>query len=58
MDQITRACLIIVCRYADKGTLQEFELLMYEQACRTLESVLKDFRKTWENANEFENHPG
>jgi len=53
---ILQTCTAIVCMYADKKPLQEFELLAYEQACCTLESVLKDFRSVWETPNEFENY--
>ncbi|KKK73185.1 hypothetical protein LCGC14_2896360 [marine sediment metagenome] len=56
LNLIVPVCMVLVCKYADKKPLQEFELLAYEQACCTLESVLKDFRKIWETTNEFENY--
>lgn len=56
MDTVLQICAAVVCKFANKAPLQEFELLAYEQACRTLESVLCDFRKTWETRNESENY--
>jgi hypothetical protein len=56
LDKTLQACTAIICTYADRRPLQEFEQLAYEQACRTLESVLKDFRKFWEVTDEAENY--
>ncbi|KKK52343.1 hypothetical protein LCGC14_3105870 [marine sediment metagenome] len=56
INLVIQVCATLVCKFSDKKSLQEFELLAYEQACRTLESVLGDFRKTWEATNEFENY--
>lgn len=53
---LIQTCTLVVHTFANKGPLQEFELLAYEQACRTLESLLSDFRKNWENTNESENY--
>lgn len=53
---VLQSCTAIICTLANNQPLQEFELFAYEQACRTLESVLKDFRTAWETPNEFENY--
>lgn len=52
LDMLLKNCTEIICSFANKNFLQEFELLAYEQACRTLESILKDFRQTWEVLND------
>lgn len=53
---LIQTCTLVIYTFANKSPLQEFELLAYEQACRTLESVLTDFRKNWESSNESENY--
>ncbi len=53
---VLQSCTAIICTFVDRKPLQEFELLAYEQACRTLESVLKDFRSVWEIPNESEDY--
>lgn len=58
LNLVIQTCTAIVCTFAVKKPLQEFELLAYEQACRTLESVLADFRSNWETSNEFGNYTG
>ena len=42
-------CVALVTVLSKKATLQEFELLAYEQACRVIETTLKDFRETWDD---------
>ena len=56
LNVVVQSCVAVVCMYANKQPLREFEVLAYEQACRTLESVLKDFRNFWEVTNEAENY--
>ena len=55
--EILKLCTAIICAF-DKNTPQrEFEVLAYEQACRTLEIVLKDFCKVWEmDTDELESY--
>lgn len=52
---VVDSCIYVLDIFSEKQPLQEFELLAYEQACRTLETVLKDFRETWETKDEFGN---
>lgn len=56
LNVVVQTCAALVCTLADKKPLQEFEVLAYEQACRTLESVLKDFRNFWEMTDEAESY--
>ena len=57
INNVLQTCTALVIIFNKKETLQEFELLAYEQACRILESTLKDFREMWEkNYGEFENY--
>lgn len=55
---IIELCMVIICTFAKReNTLQEFELLVYEQACRTIEELLKNTRKEWRvEIDEFENY--
>ncbi len=53
VQHVTNTCIAIIHNFSNKQSLQEFELLTYEQACRTLETVLKDFREVWETQNEL-----
>lgn len=55
--ELLRLCTAVICTFGSNRTLREFELLAYEQACRTLETVLRDHRKIWENeTDEFESY--
>jgi len=52
---VLQTCTALVILFNKRDTvLQEFEMLAYEQACRTIESTLKDFRDVWETPNEKE----
>ena len=46
---ILQACLAIIILFQKKAHLTECELLAYEQACRLVESTLKDYRKMLED---------
>jgi len=46
--QMSMAAISHFCEAQDHRTLQEFEVLAYEQACRTYETLMRDFRTTWE----------
>lgn len=59
VDRVLQHSVIVIALFANRERpLQGFELLAYEQACRTIESVLKDFRDTWETKDETENYTG
>ena len=55
IEFVVNACVCVINKFSDVAPLQEFEVLAYEQACRTLETILKDFRETWETNDELEN---
>ena len=52
---VLQTCTALVIIFNKKEHLREFELLAYEQACRILESTLKDFREIWDHG-ELENY--
>jgi len=54
--ELIDSCVALVTVLGKKESLQEFELLAYEQACRVIEVTLKDFRETWQNGEELENY--
>lgn len=45
MTEILQLCTAIMCLYHDKSNLTEFEMLVYEQACRLSEDILKEVRE-------------
>lgn len=53
-----QASAAVIAVLANKRPLQEFELLAYEQACRVVESLLKECREAWEETDEAENYSG
>ncbi len=52
IKSLIEICTVIVITFNKKGkNMQGFEMLVYEQACRMLEDIFKDFRKTQEEHN-------
>jgi hypothetical protein len=49
---VLQTCTALVVAFRARQNLREFELLAYEQACRILETTLKEFRETWEEKDE------
>ena len=56
MDNLLQSCTAIIMAYNSKKTLTEFELLVYEQACRFAECLLKNAREGSFD-EEFGNYP-
>jgi len=55
--EILKLCAAIICAFDRTKPQREFEVLAYEQACRTLEVVLRDFLQVWESdTNELESY--
>ena len=49
LDMIMHTSIVIISTIGEKEqALREFELLAYEQACRTAECFLREVRETWE----------
>jgi hypothetical protein len=57
---IMQVSAAVVCVLGSPNrTFRGFEFRVYEEACRTLEVMLEDFRKTWEDEpDEAENYTG
>lgn len=57
---IIQASAAVVCVLGTPNrVLRGFEFQVYEEACRTLEAMLEDFRQTWEGEpDEAENYSG
>jgi hypothetical protein len=45
MIEIIKSCAVIISVFSKKKFLTEYELFAYEQACRTMESVLRKFNE-------------
>lgn len=57
--ELLQICSIIIYCFSKKKNLSEFELLAYEQVCRTTEVVFKIIRKSLEEVeNESEDYQG
>ena len=55
--EILKLCTAVICVFDKTKPQREFEVLAYEQACRTLQVVLKGFCEVWEkDTNELESY--
>ncbi len=53
---VLQAAFGVMAILGQKGNLTEYEVLAYEQACRTIEVLLKSHRELWEkHFGELEN---
>lgn len=48
---------VIISTYSDKGSLNEFEFCLYQQACIYAEALLKEGSQFLEDNDEFGNNP-
>ena len=53
---VIESCVALISVLGKKNTLQEFELLAYEQACRVVEVSLKEIRENISDEGEFESY--
>jgi hypothetical protein len=55
-ENLIQSCAYVICIFGNKSNLREFELFAYEQACRTLENLLKLYNEASEGQSEPESY--
>ena len=58
IQELLNVCLHIIHTFGPKNKLSECEFMAYEQACMSIEIILKKFRETWETTDEPEDIKG